>query len=61
MKVALRGSSGQPSAAAEKGPSEHASQQARRGHLFYDIIAVLTIGVATTLALVLLQLITTSR
>jgi hypothetical protein len=30
----------------------------RRGHIFFAVIAILTIGVATTLALVLLKLIT---
>jgi hypothetical protein len=38
--------------------SEHAAQQAHRGHLFYEIVAILSIGIATMLALVLLQLIT---
>jgi hypothetical protein len=42
----------------KKGSSENASQQKHRGHLFYEIVAILTIGVATMLALVLLQLIT---
>ena len=40
------------------GLSEHASQQTHRGHPVFEIIAILAIGVATTLALVLLKLIT---
>ena len=61
MKLTLPRLTGHPSTVTGKEPSEHASQQARRGHLFYEIIAILTIGIATMLALVLLQLITTSR
>jgi hypothetical protein len=41
-----------------KRSSEHESQQSDRGHLFYEIVAIVAIGVATMLALVLLQLIT---
>jgi hypothetical protein len=58
MKTASSNAPGDQSPVSEKGSSEHASQQVHRGHVFYEIIAILAIGVATMLALVLLQLIT---
>lgn len=58
MKAASSNAPGDHSPVGEKGSSEHASQQKHRGHIFYEIIAILVIGVATMLALVLLQMIT---
>ena len=43
---------------AKKGSSEHATQQAHRVHVLFEIVAILAVGVATMLALVLLKLIT---
>jgi hypothetical protein len=59
MKVASS-NAGNESSDMEKRSSEHASQQVQRGHIFYEIAAILVIGIATMLALVLLQLIATS-
>ncbi|MGA8655684.1 MAG: hypothetical protein WB586_06000 [Chthoniobacterales bacterium] len=58
MKVAFPRFRGDPAPVTEKGPSEHASQPGKRSPIFFGIIAILTIGIATMLALVLLQLIT---
>ena len=61
MKDSSKATGNQPSDF-EKGMahhlSEHASQQKHRGHPFFEILAILAIGVATTLALILLKLIT---
>jgi hypothetical protein len=58
MKAASSKPPGDQSPVRKKGSSEHASQQVHRGHVFYEIIAILVIGIATMLALVLLQMIT---
>ena len=42
----------------KKDSSEHAAKQAMRSHLFFEIVAILVVGVATMLALVQLKLIT---
>jgi hypothetical protein len=54
MKVASPDSRDSSATVTEKGLTAYI----RRGHIFFAIIAILTIGVATTLALVLLKLIT---
>jgi hypothetical protein len=54
MKSASPQSGESPATVTEKGLAAYI----RRGHIFYAIIAILTIGIATTLTLVLLKLIT---
>jgi hypothetical protein len=58
MKAASSNASGDQPAPREKGSAERHPLQPYRGQVFLGVVAILAIGVATTLALLLLQLIT---
>jgi hypothetical protein len=58
MKAASSNAPGDSSAARDNSPAERQPLYIHRGHVFLGVLAILAIGIATTLALVLLNLIT---